>query len=35
MLVAVRASAPVAGKPPNIGDTILATPWANSSVFGL
>ena len=35
MLVAVRASAPVAGNPPNMGDTILAMPWANSSVLGL
>ena len=26
MLVAVRAMAPVAGKPPNIGDAILAIP---------
>ena len=35
MLVAVRASAPVAGNPPNNGDTMLATPCANSSVLGL
>ena len=35
MLVAVRASAPVAGKPPNSGETMLATPCANSSVFGI
>ncbi len=35
MLVAVRAMAPVAGSPPNSGETMLATPCANSSVFGL
>ena len=33
--VAVRAIAPVAGRPPNIGDTTLATPCATSSTFGL
>jgi len=35
MFVAVRAIAPVAGRPPTIGDTMLATPWATSSTFGL
>ena len=35
MLVAVRAIAPVAGSPPNIGDAMLATPCAISSTFGL
>ena len=35
MLVAVRAMAPVAGSPPNIGDTMFATPCATSSTFGL
>ena len=35
MFVAVRARAPVAGNPPKIGDTMLATPWAMSSTFGL
>ena len=35
MLVAVRAIAPVAGSPPNSGDTMLATPCANSSTFGV
>src|SRR6266851_2061320 len=34
-LVAVRAMAPVAGSPPNSGDTIFATPCAMSSTFGL
>ena len=34
-LVAVRAIAPVAGRPPNSGETMLATPWATSSTFGL
>ena len=33
MLVAVRAIAPVAGRPPTIGDTMLATPCATSSMF--
>ncbi len=33
MLVAVRAIAPVAGMPPNSGETMLATPWATSSMF--
>ena len=31
--VAVRAMAPVAGMPPKIGDTMLATPWATSSML--
>jgi hypothetical protein len=31
MLVAVRAIAPVAGSPPNNGETTLATPCATSS----
>ena len=31
--VAVRAMAPVAGMPPNIGETMLATPCATSSMF--
>jgi hypothetical protein len=35
MFVAVRAMAPVAGRPPNNGETKLATPWAISSTFGL
>src|SRR5260370_15158837 len=35
MLVAVRAMAPVAGRPPNNGDTIFATPWPNNSTLGL
>src|SRR5258708_16376363 len=35
MLVAVRAIAPVAGSPPNIGETMLATPWPMSSTLGL
>ena len=35
MLVAVRAIAPVAGRPPNSGDTMFATPCAISSTFGL
>src|ERR1017187_3587722 len=35
MLVAVRAIAPVAGSPPNIGDARLAIPWAINSTFGL
>ncbi len=35
MFVAVRAIAPVAGRPPKSGDTMLATPCAKSSVFGL
>ncbi len=33
MFVAVRAIAPVAGMPPNSGDTMLATPCATSSMF--
>src|SRR4051812_18220860 len=35
MFVAVRAIAPVAGIPPNIGTTTLATPCASSSTSGL
>src|SRR5260370_31007381 len=35
MLVAVRAMAPVAGRPPNNGDTIFATPWPNNSTLGV
>ena len=35
MLVAVRAIAPVAGKPPNIGETILAIPCPINSTLGL
>ena len=35
MLVAVRAMAPVAGKPPNIGEKMLAMPWPISSTLGL
>ena len=31
--VAVRAIAPVAGMPPNSGDTMFATPCATSSMF--
>ena len=31
MLVAVRAIAPVAGRPPNSAEPTLATPWATSS----
>ena len=34
MFVAVRAMAPVAGRPPNSGDSTLATPCAVSSTFG-
>ena len=34
MLVAVRAMAPVAGRPPNSGDSTLAMPCAVSSTFG-
>ena len=33
--MAVRAIAPVAGSPPNIGDMMFATPWPISSTFGL
>ena len=33
--VAVRAIAPVAGIPPNMGDTQLAIPWATSSILDL
>ena len=33
ILVAVRAMAPVAGRPPNSADTVLATPCATSSMF--
>jgi hypothetical protein len=33
--VAVRAIAPVAGNPPNIGEMKLATPCAKSSTFEL
>ena len=35
ILVAVRAMAPVAGKPPNIGEKMLAMPWPISSTLGL
>ena len=35
MFVAVRAIAPVAGSPPNIGDTMFAMPCATSSTFGI
>src|ERR1019366_5198213 len=35
MLVGVRAMAPVAGSPPNKGETMLATPWPMSSTLGL
>ena len=35
ILVAVRAIAPVAGNPPNIGDAMLATPCAINSTLGL
>jgi hypothetical protein len=35
MLVAVRAIAPVAGSPPNSGETMFAIPCAVSSTFGL
>ena len=35
MLVAVRAMAPVAGRPPTSGDTMLAMPCANSSTLEL
>jgi hypothetical protein len=35
MFVAVRAIAPVAGRPPNNGDATLAIPCATSSTFGL
>ena len=35
MLVAVRAMAPVAGRPPNSGDRMLATPCPTSSTLGL
>ena len=35
MLVIVRAMAPVTGIPPKKGTTMLATPWAMSSVFEL
>ena len=34
-LVAVRAIAPVAAKPPNIGVSMFATPWPISSWLGL
>ena len=34
-LVAVRAIAPVAGRPPKSGEAMLATPCATSSTFGL
>jgi hypothetical protein len=33
MLVAVRAMAPVAGRPPNSADAVLATPCATSSAL--
>src|SRR5665213_1306425 len=32
---AVLAMAPVAGIPPNMGDTQLAMPWATSSILDL
>ena len=35
MLVAVRASAPVCGKPLSSGTTICTQPWPQSSLFGL
>ena len=35
MLVAVRAIAPVAGNPPNMGEKIFAMPCPNSSTLGL
>jgi hypothetical protein len=35
IFVAVRAIAPAAGSPPNSGESMLATPWARSSTFGL
>src|SRR5207245_7694224 len=35
MLVAVRAMAPVAGRPPNMGEKMLATPWPINSTLGL
>ena len=35
MLVAVRAIAPVAGRPPNSAEPRLAAPWATSSQFDL
>ena len=35
MLVAVRAMAPVAGMPPNSGETMLAIPCATNSTLGL
>src|SRR5260370_35073606 len=35
MLVAVRAIAPVAGNPPNMGEKMLATPCPINSTFGL
>jgi hypothetical protein len=35
MFVAVRAIAPVAGIPPNSGETIFAIPCATSSTLGL
>ena len=35
MLVAVRASAPVCGKPFSSGATMLTQPWPQSSLFGL
>ena len=31
----MRAIAPVAGNPPKSGETMLATPWAINSTFGL
>ena len=35
IFVAVRAMAPVAGSPPNIGEKIFATPCPINSTFGL
>ena len=35
ILVAVRAIAPVAGSPPNSGETMFAIPCATSSMLGL
>jgi len=34
IFVAVRAIAPVAGRPPNSGEKILAMPWPTSSTLG-
>ena len=35
MFVAVRASAPVCGKPFNSGINICTQPWPHSSLFGI